>query len=418
LEFKKYVISPLKKILEMHEKVYIGGIGMISAIGQHVGETLESLKASKHGVGPLSYIQTIYKDTIPFAEVKKSNDELKALLGISPEKAVTRTSLFGMIAAKEAVENSGIDISKYRCGIVSATSVGGMDLSERFYNDFYADNDAGDIDGIRGHDCADSTEHIADFLGIKDYLATISTACSSSANSIMFGSRLIKNNIVDVVVAGGADSLTRFTLNGFNTLMILDKNHCQPFDANRAGLNLGEGAGFVVLISEKIIRELNIKPLAEVKGYGNANDAFHQTASSPEGQGAFLAMSKALAMSGLQPEDIDYINVHGTGTGNNDLSEGMAMKRIFGENIPLFSSTKPFTGHTLGAAGGVEAVLSVLAIQNKLIYPSLNFSEPILELGMSPVTAIIENAKVENVLSNSFGFGGNNSTLIISSSNL
>jgi len=402
----------------MHEKVYIGGIGMISAIGQHVGETLESLKASKHGVGPLSYIQTIYKDTIPFAEVKKSNDELKALLGISPEKAVTRTSLFGMIAAKEAVENSGIDISKYRCGIVSATSVGGMDLSERFYNDFYADNDAGDIDGIRGHDCADSTEHIADFLGIKDYLATISTACSSSANSIMFGSRLIKNNIVDVVVAGGADSLTRFTLNGFNTLMILDKNHCKPFDANRAGLNLGEGAGFVVLISEKIIRELNIKPLAEVKGYGNANDAFHQTASSPEGQGAFLAMSKALAMSGLQPEDIDYINVHGTGTGNNDLSEGMAMKRIFGENIPLFSSTKPFTGHTLGAAGGVEAVLSVLAIQNKLIYPSLNFSEPILELGMSPVTAIIENAKVENVLSNSFGFGGNNSTLIISSSNL
>jgi len=402
----------------MHEKVYIGGIGMISAIGQHVGETLESLKASKHGVGPLSYIQTIYKDTIPFAEVKKSNDELKALLGISPEKAVTRTSLFGMIAAKEAVENSGIDISKYRCGIVSATSVGGMDLSERFYNDFYADNDAGDIDGIRGHDCADSTEHIADFLGIKDYMATISTACSSSANSIMFGSRLIKNNIVDVVVAGGADSLTRFTLNGFNTLMILDKNHCQPFDANRAGLNLGEGAGFVVLISEKIIRELNIKPLAEVKGYGNANDAFHQTASSPEGQGAFLAMSKALAMSGLQPEDIDYINVHGTGTGNNDLSEGMAMKRIFGENIPLFSSTKPFTGHTLGAAGGVEAVLSVLAIQNKLIYPSLNFSEPILELGMSPVTAIIENAKVENVLSNSFGFGGNNSTLIISSSNL
>ncbi len=402
----------------MHEKVYIGGIGTISAIGQHVGETLESLKASRHGVGPLSYIPTIYKDTIPFAEVKMSNDELKAQLGINPEKAVTRTSLFGMIAAREALENSGIDIGKYRCGIVSATSVGGMDLSERFYNEFYADSDSGNIEGIKGHDCADSTEHIADFLGIKDYLATISTACSSSANSIMFGSRLIKNNIVDVVLAGGADSLTRFTLNGFNTLMILDKYHCKPFDAKRAGLNLGEGAGFVVLVSEKIIKELNKKPLAEVKGYGNANDAFHQTASSPEGQGAFLAMSKALAMSRLQPQDIDYINVHGTGTGNNDLSEGVAMKRIFGENIPLFSSTKPFTGHTLGAAGGVEAVLSVLAIQHKLIYPNLNFSEPIPELGISPVTTIIENAKVENVLSNSFGFGGNNSTLIISSTNL
>jgi len=398
----------------MHDKIYIAGIGIISAIGQNVAETLESLKTSKHGVGPIEYIDTIYKDKIPFAEVKKSNDDLKTQLGIDNEKFITRTSLFGMIAAGEAVRNSGLDLSKYRCGIVSATSVGGMDLSERFYDEFYADNSAGNIEGIKGHDCADSTEHIADYLGIKDYLATISTACSSSANSIMFGSRLIKNDVVDVVVAGGTDSLTRFTLNGFNTLMILDKNHCKPFDANRAGLNLGEGAGFVVLVSEKILKELDKKPLAEVKGYGNANDAYHQTASSPEGQGAFLAMTKALEVSGLQPGDIDYINVHGTGTGNNDLSEGVAMKRIFGENIPLFSSTKPFTGHTLGAAGGVEAVMSVLAIQNKLIFPNLNFSEPMPELGISPVTKLVENCNVENVLSNSFGFGGNNSTLIIS----
>jgi len=398
----------------MHDKVYIAGIGAISAIGQDVAETLESLKTSKHGVGPLEYIDTIYKDKIPFAEVKKTNDELKAQLGIPTEKVITRTSLFGMIAASEAVKNSGLNLSNYRCGIVSATSVGGMDLSERFYNEFFADNAAGNKDYVKGHDCADSTEHMANLLGIKDYLATISTACSSSANSIMFGCRLIKNDVVDVVVAGGTDSLTRFTLNGFSTLMILDKNHCKPFDANRAGLNLGEGAGFVVLVSDKILKDLNKKPFAEVKGYGNANDAYHQTASSPEGQGAFLAMTKALEVSGLQPGDIDYINVHGTGTGNNDLSEGVAMKRIFGDNIPLFSSTKPFTGHTLGAAGGVEAVISVLAIQNKLIFPNLNFSEPIPELGISPVTRLTEQGKVENVLSNSFGFGGNNSTLIIS----
>lgn len=398
----------------MNDRIYIAGIGIISAIGQNASETLGSLKTSTHGIGHLEFIDTLYKDKMPFGEVKKSNEELKDILGLDVEKLITRTSLFGMIAAKEALENSGIDIGKYRCGIVSATSVGGMDLSERFYDEFYADNTTGNSDGIKGHDCADSTEHIADLLGIKDYLATISTACSSSANSIMFGSRLIKNDIVDVVLAGGTDSLTRFTLNGFNTLMILDKNHCKPFDAARAGLNLGEGSGFVVLVSEKILNELNKKPLAEVKGYGNANDAYHQTASSPEGQGAFLAMSKALEMSGLQPGEIDYINVHGTGTGNNDLSEGVAMKRIFGEKIPLFSSTKPFTGHTLGAAGGIEAVLSVLAIQNKMIYPSLNFSEPIPELGISPVTTLIENGKVDNVLSNSFGFGGNNSTLIIS----
>lgn len=398
----------------MYDKVYIAGTGIISAIGQNIQETIVSLKTSRHGVAPLTYLETLHKDKIPFAEVKKSNNELKVMLGIDVEKIITRTSLFGMIAAAEALKNSGIDIAKFRCGIVSATSVGGMDLSERFYDEFYADNTSGNIEGIKGHDCADSTEHIADYLGIKHYMATISTACSSSANSIMFGSRLIKNNILDVVLAGGADSLTRFTLNGFNTLMILDHNHCKPFDANRVGLNLGEGSGFVVLVSEKVLNGLNKNPLVEVKGYGNANDAFHQTASSPDGQGAFLAMSKAIAMSGLQPGEIDYINVHGTGTGNNDLTEGIALKRIFGENIPMFSSTKPFTGHTLGAAGGVEAVLSVIAIQNKLIFPNLNFTEPIPELNISPVTKLIENIKVENVLSNSFGFGGNNSTLILS----
>jgi len=398
----------------MYDKVFIAGIGAISAVGLNADETLYSLKTSKHGVGQVDFIDTIYKGKIPFAEIKKSNQELKEILGIEPDKVITRTSLFGMIAAREAVKNAGVELKKWRCGLVSATSVGGMDLSERFYDEFYADNNSGDINGIRGHDCANSTEHIASSLGIKDYLATISTACSSSANAIMFGSRLIKNNVVDVVVAGGTDSLTRFTLNGFNTLMILDKNHCRPFDATRAGLNLGEGAGYLVLVSEKVLNDLENKPLAEVKGFGNANDAYHQTASSPEGQGAFLAMSKALTMSGLQPHEIDYINVHGTGTGNNDLSEGVAMKRIFGENIPLFSSTKPFTGHTLGAAGGLEAVISVLAIQHKMIFPNLNFAEPIPELGFSPVVRLIENCKVDHVLSNSFGFGGNNSTLVIS----
>lgn len=398
----------------MNDRVFVVGIGAISAIGLNVAKILASLKTSRHGVGHIDYIDTIYKDKIPFAEVKMTNDELKAKLGIGQEKAITRTSLFGMVAAAEALKDSGIDVTKFRCGIASATSVGGMDLSEHFYDEFYNDNTSGDLDGICGHDCADSTEYIADFLGIHGYLATISTACSSSANSIMFGSRLIKNNIVDVVVAGGTDSLTRFTLNGFNTLMILDKDHCKPFDARRAGLNLGEGSGFVALCSERIIDQINKMPLAEIKGYGNANDAYHQTASSPDGQGAFLAMSKALDLSGLQAGDIDYINVHGTGTGNNDLSEGVAMKRIFGDNVPLFSSTKPFTGHTLGAAGGLEAVIAVLAIQNNMIFPNLNFAEPMPELNISPVTKLIENAKVDHVLSNSFGFGGNNSTLIIS----
>jgi len=398
----------------MNDRVYIAGLGMVSAIGLTVNDCLDSLKASRHGVGPVTLLETTLKSQIPAAEIKKTNEELKQMLGLPGNESITRTSLFGMMAAREAMMHSKIDFGEYRCGIVSATSVGGMDLSEHFYDDFHADHTSGNLQKVKGHDCADSTEHIANFLRIKDYLATISTACSSSANSIMFGSRLIKNNIVDIVVAGGTDSLTRFTINGFNTLMILDKEHCKPFDAKRVGLNMGEGAGFVVLVSDKVMNECGNKALAEVKGYGNANDAYHQTASSPEGQGAYLAMTAAIEMSRLNPGDIDYINAHGTGTNNNDLSEGIAMQRIFRDKVPLFSSTKPFTGHTLGAAGGIEAVLSVLSIQHKLVYPNLNFTERIPELDISPVTTLMENVNVRNVLSNSFGFGGNNSTLILS----
>jgi 3-oxoacyl-[acyl-carrier-protein] synthase-1 len=230
----------------------------------------------------------------------------------------------------------------------------------------------------------------------------------------MFGAELIRSGRLDRVIAGGTDSVTRFTLNGFNTLMILDKNGCRPFDENRAGLTLGEGAAFLVLESEDVVAKDGKTVLAELTGYGNANDAYHQTASSPEGTGAFLAMSQALTMSGLKPDEISYINVHGTGTQNNDLSEGIAIERVFGERVPPFSSTKTFTGHTLGAAGAVEAVLSVLAIRHGLVYPNLRFETPMKELRIRPETRLIRDADIRNVLSNSFGFGGNNSTVILS----
>ena len=228
----------------------------------------------------------------------------------------------------------------------------------------------------------------------------------------MFGARLIKNNILDRVIVGGTDSLSRFTINGFNCLKILDPHPCRPFDHSRAGLNLGEGAGYIVLESEKAAKGKRV--YAALTGYSNANDAYHQTASSPEGEGAFMAIQKAFGISGISPSNISYINAHGTGTELNDLSEGIAIKRIFGSSVPPFSSTKAFTGHTLAAAGGVEAVLSVLAIAKGIIYPNLNFSNPIPELGMIPVTEIKENQTVKHVLSNSFGFGGNTSSLIFS----
>jgi len=231
----------------------------------------------------------------------------------------------------------------------------------------------------------------------------------------MFGANLIRSGQLDRVIVGGNDALAKFTLNGFNTLMILDRNGCRPFDENRAGLLLGEGAAYLVLEPGEIAVKENRNVLAVVSGYGNANDAYHQTASSPEGKGAYLAMSKALAMSSLMPGEIDYINVHGTGTQNNDLSEGIALQRIFGEQVPPFSSTKGFTGHTLGAAGAVEAVISVLALRHQLAFASPGFTNPMKELKIQPVLHT-QTARISHVLTNSFGFGGNNSAVILSKS--
>jgi 3-oxoacyl-[acyl-carrier-protein] synthase-1 len=245
-------------------------------------------------------------------------------------------------------------------------------------------------------------------------MTTLSTACSSSANAIFFGARLIRNGLLDVVVAGGVDALTKFTLNGFNTLMILDKEFCKPFDEHREGLNLGEGAGYVVLVSSKVAATLTKPPYCLLSGYNNSNDAYHQTASSPDGTGSYMAMQGALKKAGLDTSDIDYINLHGTGTPNNDSAEGTAIKRLFHPNYPPMSSTKSFTGHTLGASGGIEAVFSALAVKHGLIYPNLRFKTQMADLPFAPETHFRDGQQIDHVMSNSFGFGGNCTSLIFS----
>jgi 3-oxoacyl-[acyl-carrier-protein] synthase-1 len=334
------------------------------------------------------------------------------MAGVAEYELIPRTTLLGLIAAREATRQAGLDPSQgpFRTGIVSATTVGGMDKTEINFKNFEKGWPYNHF--IFTHDCGDGTERIADHLGIRDYLTTISTACSSSANSIIHGAQLIRHGIVGRVLAGGVDPLSKFTLNGFHALLILDKNPCRPFDRDRKGLNLGEGAAYLVLESEGSAE--GKKVLCELKGYGNANDAYHQTGSSPEGLGPYLSMKEALETSGLGPEAIDYINAHGTGTDNNDLAEGFAIEKIFGPCIPPVSSTKPFTGHTLGAAGAVEAVISIMALTHGLIFPNLNFRTRIPELSFEPVKEMMEMKRVRNVLSNSFGFGGNDSTLIFS----
>lgn len=399
----------------MSQKIAITGMGIISSIGNNVKENFISLQTGRHGISDIEMFETRHSGHFKTGEIKLSNEELVQKLQLSEDNTVTRTSLLGMVAAKEAVESAGIsNINEYRTGLISSTSVGGMDITEKY---FYTYEDFPEKQKyIDAHDAGSSSLAIADLLGLKGMVSTISTACSSAANAIMMGAKLIKNGVLDRVIVGGTDSLSKFTLNGFSTLMILTDSYNTPFDNDRKGLNLGEAAAFLVLESEELVKKDNKKVLAYLSGYGNANDAHHQTASSENGQGAYLAMQQAFKVSGLSKEDIDYINVHGTATPNNDLSEGIAMNRIFGEsNVPEFSSTKAFTGHTLAAAAGIEAVYSILAIQNSMIFPNLNFKTKMEEFDLIPVTELKEK-NIDHVLSNSFGFGGNCSTLIFSKS--
>jgi 3-oxoacyl-[acyl-carrier-protein] synthase-1 len=397
----------------MSKGVAITGMGIISAIGNNVAENYQSLINGKKGISRVSKIDTIHKDDIMVGEIAATNLELEQQLGLTPDNNYSRTALLGAIAAKQAIQDARIsDIHAYKTGLVSATSVGGMDMTETYYYDYLENKSTQKY--IEGHHAGDSTQKIAEQLGIeKSLVTTISTACSSAANAIMLGARLIKSGKLDRVIVGGCDCLSKFTINGFKTLMILSDTYNTPFDENRKGLNLGEAAAFLVLESDEVIAAEKKEVLGYVKGYGNANDAYHQTASSENGDGATLAMQKALKIAAYTANDIDYINAHGTATGNNDLSEGRAILRVFGEEIPDFSSTKAYTGHTLAAAGAIEAVYAVLALQHNIIYPNLNFKTQMKEFDITPQLELKEK-ELHTVLSNSLGFGGNCSTIIFS----
>ncbi|CAN5391279.1 beta-ketoacyl-[acyl-carrier-protein] synthase family protein [soil metagenome] len=398
----------------MKTRVHVAGFGVISAIGNSVPEVFRSLSNSISGISPLTLFDSVHTGVLPVGEVKLSNIALSEILSLSPN--TTRTALLGTHAAREAVKNCGVDLKKWKTGLISATTVGGMDKTEKFFNDYLVDSSKGKLRDVVNHGCGRSTELIARELGVNRFISTINTACSSSANAIALGCRMIAAGLLDVVIAGGTDSLSKFTLNGFNSLMILDPNPCRPFDASRNGLNLGEGAGFTVLVSDRVRESEVINSKAYVSGYANTNDAFHQTASSPEGRGSLAAMQQALAMSNLTAEEIDYVNLHGTGTVNNDLSEGTAIKRLYGDGYPKLSSTKAFTGHTLGASGGIEAVLSLLAVEKQCVFANLRFENAIPEIGIIPQLRFESGIQINHVMSNSFGFGGNCSSLIFSRS--
>lgn len=398
--------------MPQNDSIAITGEGIVCAIGTDKESVLHSLLHSESGVGAFCHLRSIHHE-LPVGEVPLSNDELKESLGIPTSKLESRTTLLGMAAARQAIREACLTedtASQLRIVLISGTTVGGMDITEHYYPTF--DSSDEHLPWLMSHSCGSSTEAIASHFGIFSESTTISTACSSAANAILLGAEMLKAGEADIVVAGGSEALSIFHLNGFNSLMILDKERCRPFDAQRAGLNLGEGAAYVVMETATGAQQRGAHPHAYLTGWGNACDAYHQTASSDDGEGAFLAMQEALGCACIAPSDISYVNAHGTGTPNNDLSESHALRRIFGTALPPTSSTKAFTGHTTSASGSIEAVICLLAMRHHFIPANLGWHEQMPD-GITPCLGQ-SGATLRHVLCNSFGFGGNDTALIFS----
>lgn len=396
------------------EPIYITGAGVVSAIGIGKVETLASLQNNRSGIRSIRYLKSTHTD-LPVGEVQLSNDEMAERLGLGNSQSYTRTALIGKLALKEALQDAHLDgQSLDEVHFISGTTVGGMERREQVHAQ--EPGCGQEIAEIATYNCASCTEMIAEGLGDFASMATLSTACSSATNAIITGANMLRCGLADIVVVGGAECLSLFHLNGFNALMILDHQPCSPFDRDRAGLNLGEGAAYLVMETAASVQHRGLKPKFVLSGYANKCDAFHQTASSPEGEGAYLAMTAALETAGLRPEDIQYVNAHGTGTPNNDESEGKAIIRVFGEHYPSVSSTKSFTGHTTSASGSIEAVFCLLALEHQFLPKNINWKTP-MEQGILPVTGQGAHPRIQHVLSNAFGFGGNDSSLIFSKVN-
>lgn len=382
-------------------KVYITGVGLLSALGKGEKAHWTSLEARTSPLKNTLHLpeqrKSIYAGKVPLES--KDLEEKYQL-----NQPVHRSALLGLEAALDAIENKML--AKRRACIFGST-LGGINPLENQPELWI--NQSREYEWL--HTPEWGTGWIAKRTHFEHYHASIATACSTSANALMLGARLIRNGRVDMVLAGGAESLENYTINGFDALQLLDPERCRPFSENRKGLNLGEAGAFLLLESEASVKDTKNEILAELIGWGNACDAYHQTASSPSGDGAYYAMLDALRVANIAPDKIEYVNAHGTGTLNNDASEYAAMEKIFHGKIPWYSSTKSYTGHTLAAAGGVEAILTLWMMKNHTIFPGAEEIVPMNSLSTAPIQHKIAKS-ISIAMSNSFGFGGNCTELI------
>ena len=370
-------------------EIAITGIGIVSALGIGQSANRKELLESRSHLAKAHYLPTIHSEW-PLGEVPASNAELADRLGESHKSAYThlsisRNALIGAVALQEALSDASIK-NPESITLINGTTVGGMDTTEMLYP-LWRDGDYTTLPNICVHRASENTAILAGLCGISHH-QTISTACSSALNAIITGCMMLRTCDCQQVVVGGVDSMTRVHMNGFGALGILSQQKCKPFSPERDGINLGEGAAYLVLENAVSAAQRGAKIYGYIGGYGNCCDAYHQTASSPEGDGAYNAMRQALLMAQVPSKEIAYINAHGTATPNNDASEWHAIERVFGEQLPIVESTKPLTGHTTSASGSIEVFFTLVRMQvNKWLY----------------------------AMSNAFGFGGNDSSIMLAS---
>jgi 3-oxoacyl-[acyl-carrier-protein] synthase II len=401
-------------------RVAITGMGAICAIAGNVSAYTEALLEGRRGFSEIDLFDTSDYRTHLAAQVALP-DEADAFLQTFPT-SVSRTDLFGLIAAGEALEKAGVmsmpESDLAATGVIMGGSTGAMFEAESWYLLRLQENAEKAVsDGVVSGSMATTADSIGNFFGLYGPRSTIMTACSSSANALAYGAFLIRSGVADVILAGGADALCRLTFSGFNALLSIDPEGCRPFDLRRKGLSLGEGAGVLVLESFDHALDRGGLVLAELSGFGICGEAHHITRPLSSGKGAEHSMSLALQDAGLSSGDIDYINAHGTGTPSNDLMETRGIKSALGEHayqVPV-SSSKSQIGHTLGSAGALEAIAVVLAIKYGFVPATMGLEVPDPECDLDYVPQASRKAVIRHALSNSFAFGGNNTTLVFSS---
>jgi 3-oxoacyl-[acyl-carrier-protein] synthase II len=397
-------------------RVAVTGLGIISAIGESVHEFKEGLFNGKCGIGPISLFDTKGFMTQSAAQVKNRN--LKALSGSRDIRRISRCDLLGLIAAGEALSDSGLKFDtcdRNDIGVVLGGGAGGMLSWEKYRRALWSKKARPRPSLLLSSASCTLTDLIASRYRLTGSRATIVTACSSSATSIGFASDLIRSGAHKIVITGGSESLSEVTFAGFNALRVVDPEYCRPFDKNRRGLSLGEGAAILVLEDYEKAKKRGTTIYAEVLGYATNSDAFHMTSPDPEAMGMSRVMVKALERASVAANQVDYINAHGTATRANDQLETKAIKKVFGEKNAgglAISSTKSMVGHCLGAGGAIEAVATVLALREQVAPPTIHLDEPDPDCDLDYVPLQSRPRKIRIALSNSFAFGGNNTSLV------